>query len=387
MDVRCYRIGVLLSVSGPYGIPARSMADGVRIAIDQVNADPDLDVRLEPVFADPGGDNRRYHECAAAFLAGGIRHIVGCYTSSSRKEVIPLVEGRDALLWYPVHYEGFETAANVVYTGASPNHHIVPLIDYLVRAAGNKAFCVGSNYIWAWETNRIVREGLLPHGGSLVGEHYLPVGDTGEAIDAIIAAILDTQPDFISNALIGDSAYAFFRRFRAACQAAGIDQPSRFPVASSTLTEPELLAIGAEACDGHISSSVYFSSITSEANRRFVADFQAHGLPHVRISADAETTFVAVKLLAAALQNAGSDDPAAVIKALSRLRLDAPQGEVWLDPENLHAFLTPRIGRSRKDHTFEILTEAQGPEAPDPYLVRTMPRWDVLPAPVLRPVA
>ncbi len=126
------------------------------------------------------------------------------------------------------------------------------------------------------------------------------------------------------------------------------------------------------------------SSIASESNRRFVANFAAHGIPSTQITMDAETTFNAVKLLAASLHAAGTDQPQAVLEALRTQRLAAPQGEVWVDPQNLHAYLTPRIGRSRKDYTFEILAEAARPEAPDPYLIRTTPRWEGLPTPRLR---
>ena len=91
----------------------------------------------------------------------GLVHVVGCYTSSSRKEVLPLFEKHDGLLWYPSHYEGFESSDNVVYTGAAPNQHIVPLAEHLLRHYGTSAYCLGSNYIWAWENNKIMREAVL----------------------------------------------------------------------------------------------------------------------------------------------------------------------------------------------------------------------------------
>jgi urea transport system substrate-binding protein len=378
-----YRFGVLLSVTGPYGLPARSMVDGIKVALDQINSDPHLSVELEPVFVDPAGIDSRYYDLGAQLLADGIKQVVGCYTSSSRKEVLPLFENGNALLWFPMHYEGFETAANVVYTGASPNHHVTPLTKFLLERGSKRAFCVGSNYIWAWESNRILTETLIQSGGEVLGERLLPVGDTGESIDNAIDAILQTNPDFVFNTLIGDSAYHFYRRFRVACERLGIDQVTQFPIASCSLNEPELLAIGPAACDGHISSSVYFSSIASEVNRDFVASFERLGLDRTQVCADSETTFAAVRLLAAALHVAGSDHPAAVAKALAKIKLLAPQGEIWIDPRNFHVYATPRIGRSRKDFSFEVLAEAPVPEAPDPYLIKTTPTWEVL-APKLR---
>jgi ABC-type branched-subunit amino acid transport system substrate-binding protein len=377
MPKTTFRIGVLLSVSGPYGLPVRSMSDGIRIALDQINSDSALGIRLEPVFVDPAGQDHRYRELSAELLDSGIKQLVGCYTSSSRREVIPLIESGRGLLWYPMHYEGFETASNVVYTGASPNHHIIPLISYLLGRNLRNAFCVGSNYIWAWENNRILSEALFQNQGRVVAQRLLAVGDAGDAIDAAIQEILETSPDFVFNTLIGDSAYAFFRRFRAACEAVGIDQPARFPIASCTLNEPELLSIGPDACDGHISSSVYFSSLPGAANREFLRSFDERGIAPTQVCADAETTFVAIKLLARCINDAGTDDPSAVIGALQEQRLATPQGVVWVDPLNLHVYATPRIGLSKKDFTFQVISEAQGPEAPDPYLIKTTPRWEV----------
>ena len=221
----------------------------------------------------PGGDLSQYSALAATLLKRQIRHVVGCYTSSSRKEVIPLFEKHDALLWYPSHYEGFESSINVIYTGAAPNQHVLPLVEYLIQHHGHRAFCVGSNYIWAWENNRILRESVTARGGSVLAERYFAVGETdfNQAIEAIIAA----RPSFVFLTLIGTSAYQFFRDFRVACRARGIDQAREIPVASCSLSEPELEAIGEGAVDGHLSSSVYFCSIQSPANLRFLDAYQA----------------------------------------------------------------------------------------------------------------
>ena len=143
----------------------------------------------------------------------GLVHVVGCYTSSSRKEVLPLFEKHDGLLWYPSHYEGFESSDNVVYTGAAPNQHIVPLAEHLLRRYGTSAYCLGSNYIWAWENNKIMREAVQSAGGAVLAERYVPVGELD--FDGIIREILDCRPSFIFNTLIGDSAYTFFRPFGA----------------------------------------------------------------------------------------------------------------------------------------------------------------------------
>jgi ABC-type branched-subunit amino acid transport system substrate-binding protein len=361
------------------------MLGGARLAIEQINAAADLPVTLDPIELNPGGVPDAYRTGADTLLRSGVRHVVGCYTSSSRKDVIPYFEKHDALLWYPSHYEGFETSSNVVYTGAVPNQHLIPLVDHLLRHHGRRAFCVGSNYIWAWESNRVLRENLLKRGGSVVAERYCAVGETD--FDQIIAAILDTMPSFVFNTLIGTSSYAFLREFRRACRQRGIDQATAIPVASCTLSEPELEAIGAEAVDGHLSSSVYFSTIATPANARFVDAYEAARPDGPAACADAEASFVAVWLLARALADAGTQDVSAVRAAAIRQQIAAPQGLVWLDPETFHAFLTPRIGRSNANCRFDILGEAAEPVRPDPYLVWNSQRFGAPDATQLRLVS
>jgi branched-chain amino acid transport system substrate-binding protein len=381
---RKHRIGVMFSTTGSYRVIARSMLNGALLAFNEI-AQAGNALALEPVVVNPSGDLDRYRELSRELLKAGIRHVVGCYTSSSRKEVIPCFEKHDGLLWYPSHYEGFESSDNVIYTGASPNQHVLPLVDYLASRVGKRAFCVGSNYIWAWENNRIFREALTARGGVVVAERYLSVGDT--EFDQVISAILDQRPDFVFNNLIGTSAYAFFRAFRAACRARGIDQAAEIPVASCTLSEPELAEIGPDAIDGHLTSSVYFSSLDSPENATFVQAY-AEAFPDMPAAcADAEASYVAVKLLAAALEQADADDARSVRAAVANQRLAAPQGEVRIDPQTFHAWLTPRIGRSAVNGQFDVLLEARGPIAPDPYLVQSSPRFAVaMRSPVLRVV-
>lgn len=361
------------------------MLNGALLAVDEVNADAAFGVQVDPVVADPGGELGRYAPLCTELLNAGIRHVIGCYTSSSRKEIIPIVEKRDALLWYPSHYEGFETSANVVYTGAVPSQHILPLIGYVLQRSSPRVFCVGSNYIWAWENNRILREAMLVHGGSVVGERCVPVGEVD--LDGVVQAILAARPGFVFSTLIGDSAYRFFSLFRAACTAQGINQAQAMPVISCSLSEPELMEIDPEARDGHISASVYFSSVRRPESARFVAAYDRRFPSGPAASADAEASYIAVKLLASALRAAETDAAQAVLHAAARQVLQAPQGEVRLDKDNMHAFLTPRIGRSRRDGCFDILHEAAVPVRPDPYLVHSTPRFGLPPAPRLRVVS
>jgi ABC-type branched-subunit amino acid transport system substrate-binding protein len=378
------QVGFLFSSTGSYELVSRSMLNGALLAAEEVTASG-LGIRIEPSVLNPGGDLSQYSALTAALLKRNIRHVVGCYTSSSRKEVIPLFEKHDALLWYPSHYEGFESSTNVVYTGAAPNQHVLPLVEYLLQHHGHRAFCVGSNYIWAWENNRILRESVTARGGSVLAERYFAVGETD--FHQVIEAIIEARPSFVFLTLIGTSAYQFFRDLRAACRARGIDQAREIPVASCSLSEPELEAIGDDAVDGHLSSSVYFCSIQSPENLRFLEAYESRNPEGPTASADAEASYNAVWLLACGAAAAQTDDPRAIKAEIVRQHLDAPQGKVWIDEQTLHAYLTPRIGRSNRNAKFDLVSEARAPVQPDPYLVHNSSRFEAAAAPSLRLVS
>jgi ABC-type branched-subunit amino acid transport system substrate-binding protein len=379
-------IGLLFSTSGPYGTIGRAMQNGSQLAIDEINADPSFPFMLESVSVNPDGRNSNYAEMASRLLTGDrLVHIVGCYTSSSRKEVLPYFEKYDGLLWYPSHYEGFESSEHIIYAGAAPNQHIIPLAEYLLQRCGSRAFCIGSNYIWAWENNKIMREIVQAAGGVVLSERYFPVGEID--FKSVIDQIIDASPSFIFNTLIGVSAYSFFRAFRRAAFERGIDQPQAMPIASCSLAEPELIEIGPEACAGHVSSSVYFESVDTPANKAFVAAFRGRFPEGGPTSADAEASYLTIHLLARAIRRAHTADPFAVRAALPHIVIKAPQGEVHVDRDNRHCYLTPRIGVSNATGGFDIIYEAARPVKPDPYLVwHEFKGSAVLRPPVLRVV-
>ena len=359
-------IGLLISQSGSYDAVSRAIHAGAVLAIEEINASADRSVAIAPVSIDPAGRLSGYVDGARVMLQDhGLKHVMGCYTSSSRKEVLPLFEKADALLWYPSHYEGFETSENIVYSGAAPNQHIVPLTRHLLRQFGTRGWMVGSNYIWAWENNRILREAIAASGGTVLGERYFPVGETdlGDVVEQIVA----DRPDFVFTTLIGQSGFTFLKMLRAAAEEAGINQPLEMPAASCSLSEAELPLLGA-AASGHLSSSVYFSTIASVENRRFVALWNARFGQMGQASADAESAYVAVHLLARAAERAESAGFEEVREAVRDLTFDAPQGRVTVDGDNLHCWMRPRIGRSRSDGSFDILVEYPVALPPDPYL-------------------
>lgn len=367
MGTTAIPLGLMFSRQGPYAAVGTTMFRGAQLAVHEIAQDAGYDFHFDIHSVEPGGRDHGYVSAARDLLAvPGLTHVVGCYTSSSRKEVLPVFEKRDAVLWYPSHYEGFETSETIVYTGAAPNQHVVPLTHFILSEGGRRAFMLGSNYIWAWENNRIMRDILGRNGGQVLAERYLPVDEV--EMDEIVDLILRHRPDFIFSTLIGESAYSFFRCLRRKCLAAGVDQPRDLPVLSCSLAEFELPLIG-DACDGHVSSSVYFSSVQTDANDRFLTAWDQMYPGAGQTSADAESSYIAVHMLARAIRQAGTAEPQAVLRALSTVSFDAPQGLVRIDPENRHSYLWPRIGRSRSDGTFEILHSSNRLVRPDPYLV------------------
>jgi branched-chain amino acid transport system substrate-binding protein len=186
-------------------------------------------------------------------------------------------------------------------------------------------------------------------------------------LEDVVSQIIADRPDFVFTTLIGQSGFALLKMLRAAAEAAGIDQPREMPAASCSLSEAELPLLGA-AASGHLSSSVYFSTIDSPENRRFVARWSARFGHMGQASADAEAAYVAVHLLTRAAERAGSTGFEEVREAVRDLTFDAPQGRVTVDKDSLHCWMRPRIGRSRSDGTFDILEEHPVALRPDPYL-------------------
>jgi urea transport system substrate-binding protein len=356
-------LGLVFSRSGPYAMMGREMEKSALMAVDEVNQSEEFDFTFTPHLRDPGGKVAAYHTaCDDLIRAHQVEHIVGCYTSASRKQVIPIVERTERLLWHPARYEGFESSDNVIYVGAAPNHTVVPLVRHMLENISSDVFCVGSNYVWTWETNRVLREIVTSAGGRILAERLLELGET--AVDHIVKEIVDRRPPAIFNTLVGESSYAFMRTLHQASARAGLS----LPVLSCSLCEPELKLIGSAASVGCIASSAYFESIDGPENRAFVTRWKSRHGTDSHVSVDSQSTYVCVMLLARAIRRAGSSDVAAVRRAAANHCYDSPQGPIWVDPDNNHCFLTPRLARSVPGCEFKIFWEADAPERPDPYL-------------------
>lgn len=360
-------VGILYSVSGHYGSIGREMLNGIMLAIEEVNADDSLDFSLAPIVCDPGCQLENYYRyCRDLLHSHGVKHIVGCYTSASRKLILPLVEGANALLWHTARYEGFESSDHVMYLGAAPNQHVLPMLDYVFAHYPREVYHVGSNYIWSEEIDRITRETVEARGGKMIASEFLPLGETD--VLPIIQDILARRPPVILITLVGISAYRFFQLWKTMMPEHPFLREAAPARLSLTLCEREVAMIGAEALEGCLVSAVYFHSIANAQNEQFVARYHQRFGEQATTTVDAEAAWMSGHFLARGIQASGSDDPALVKEAIYGYELDAPNGVTRINRENNHASLTPRLARIGADGQFHLLWQAASPVTPDPWL-------------------
>lgn len=361
-----WKIGLLFSTTGVTSIIEQSQLNGALLALDQINARGGVRGRLlEAVTYDPGSIVTKYGELAERLIVEDkVSVIFGCYMSSSRKEVLPNVERRNALFFYPTLYEGFEYSPNVIYGGACPNQNSVPLANYLMSAYGKRIFFVGSNYIYPYESNRVMRNVLRQGGGEVVGERYFDLETRADGFRAVLEEIQDAKPDAIFSTIVGQSCIEFYRAYHAAGGDGRV-----CPIASLTTNEGEISAIGAEAAVGHITAAPYFRSISSLANRRFLNAYEQKFGSTIDVTSCCEAAYSQVHLFAAALEETGEMDTDCLREALLGEAFDAPQGQIKIDPDNNHTYLQSRIAMVNAEGEFEVDLKVRRAIKPDPYLV------------------
>ncbi len=358
-------VGVLFSQTGATAVVEKTQRQAVLLAIEEINQSGGLNGReIVPICADPRSDPRQFRHEAKEMVQAGIKIIFGCYMSSTRRAVLQVIEQSDALLFYPTLYEGFEFSPNCVYSGAAPNQNSIVLADYLLESYGDRFYFVGSNYVFPYESNRIMRDLIQNCGGRVLDERYIPLVPKADDIDRIIAEIATCAPAVVFSTVVGDAARALYQAY----DMAGFDR-ALMPIGSLTTGEAEIAAMGAEAGEGHITSAPYFCSITSPENRRFVAAYRSRFGQDAPISACAEAAYFQVHLFAEAARLSGSTARAELLEALAKVELAAPQGSVKVDSRNHHTFLTPRVARVDAAGVFEIVYELKRPLRPDPYMV------------------
>lgn len=367
-DNDAWRIGVLFSKSGVTSVIERTQLNGVLLAAHEINEEGGVNGRpLEPVVYDPGSEAQRYGRLAERLLVqDDVNVLFGCYMSSSRKEVVPIVERYNGLLFYPTLYEGFEYSANVYYGGAAPNQNSVPLAIYLMENYGRRFYFIGSDYIYPRESNRVMRHIVREGQGEVIEEKYLPLDADENAYRTVIRDVRDKQPDVIFSTVVGDATAMLYRAYAEE----GLDS-QRMPIGSLTTSEAEIAAMGAEAGAGHITSAPYFSALDTESSRRFVQAYERlfHDQETVPITSCCEAAYFQVKILAHALKRAEKMETEALKRELGGAEYRAPQGIVKIDPDNNHTYLHARIGRVGPDGRFKIQTEVAKTIKPDPYLV------------------
>ncbi len=371
------RIGALFSRTGVTAVIERSQFIGTRLAVEEINEAGGIDGReLELVAYDPESRSERFQQLAERLVQDDeVRVIFGCYMSSTRKAVMPVVERWNALLLYPTLYEGFEYSRNVIYTGAAPNQNSVQLAEYMLRMFGTRVYMIGSDYVYPYETNRIMTDLLLERGGEKVAERYLPLNAPWRDYLAVAKQIRTASPDFIFSTVVGEGTTHLHRAFAEV----GLESTTT-PIASLTTCEAEVQAMGRELARGHITSAVYFETVAGEANRRFVERCRRRFGEDLRTNMCLEAAYFQVHLLANALRKVGSDNVRELLRVLPGSEFAAPQGTVRIDEDNHHTYLTPRIGRVDDSGGFEIIEESVQWVRPDPYLVDyTLEDWSNVP--------
>ena len=366
-------VGVLHSQTGPIAVSEQAMIDAERLAFEEINAAGGLLGRpIKWIVADGASDWPTFAREADRLIdEEDVTVLFGCWTSASRKSVLPVLEKSDHLLIYPMAYEGLESCPNVIYTGAAPNQQITPAVQWCQSVLNaRRFFLLGSDYIWPHCVNAIISDQLMGLGVEKVAEKYVPFGSTD--LKSYVQEIVDTQPDVILCSVVGDSAIAFFRELREA----GIS-PDDIPVITFAIAEDELRSTNHADMVGHYAAWNYFQSIDSEENRRFVSAFKK------RYGADRVTSDViaaaynSVYLWANAVRESGNTDVQQVRNALRQQSLNAPEGIIAVDPSTQHTWRPVYIGRIKEDAQFDIVWSSNVSVRPVPYpITRSKTSWD-----------
>lgn len=356
-------VGLLFSLTGAVAVVERTLHDAALLAIEEINADGGIHgMQLRPIIEDPASDPATYADRARRLvIRDECVSVFGSYTSASRQAVLPVVEQRNNLYWYPTLYEGRECSRNVMYGGAVPNQQQRDFVPWLAEKFGGRFYLIGNNYVYPREENNVCKIILEEIGGEAVHEEYVPMGHSD--FSSVINRIRSEEPDVIFCTLVGDSDVAFQRQFHSA----GFD-PEELPVASLTRSEVEVQAMGGEAAAGHFSSAPYFMGHSSPENERFVeAYLSKYGSDQVTHFVS-EAAYFQVYQFKAAVEKLDPAEitPAAIREAAVGLTTMAPQGEVVID-ENLHTHLWPKIAQWKSDGQAEVLVQSEDRIAPEPY--------------------
>ena len=369
------RVGLLHSLQGTMRNAEYKLVEAEELAIAEINAAGGVLIkgrryRIVPVRRDGASDWDVFAEQASRLIDQDQAVVLfGGWTSASRKAMLPVVEAKDSLLFYPISYEGQECSKNIFYTGAIPNQQSEPATRFMLRrspAAGKPFFLVGSDYVFPRTSHAITKQQLQVLGGSVAGESYLPLGEVWN-ISPLVSLIKKAMPDggAIINHLNGDQNIVFFNRLRDM----GVTPENGYHVMSYTILEDEIDQIGAELLQGHYVASNYLMSVPTAESRRFIKAFKARYGDERVVTDPQESAYNMVYLWKAAAEKANSFEPVAVRKALVGVSFAAPQGKVKVMP-NHHLAQTVRIGkisRSGQVKIVEVSPDVVEPQAWNQY--------------------
>ena len=357
------KVGILHSLSGTMSISEVAVQDAELLAIEEINAASGvLGQQIEPIVEDGASDWPTFAEKAEKLLTTDeVAAVFGGWTSASRKAMLPVFEGLDGLLFYPVQYEGLEASPNIFYTGATTNQQIIPALDYIKEQGMTSVYLVGSDYVFPRTANKIINAYAAANGLEIVGEDYLPLGDTNVA--TIVSKVLDAEPDIVFNTLNGDSNVAFFKELTAKG-----NSPDRIQTISVSVAEEEVAGIGLENIEGHLTAWNYYQLTDLPKNEEFVAAFKAE-YGEDRVTADPiEAGYNAVYIWAAAAEKGCSFEVADIQENAKNLELETPEGLLTVSDWNQHVFKTARIGQVNADGLIDEIWASDGPIEPDPCL-------------------
>ncbi len=368
------KVGVMYSTTGTIAIVEKSLQDATFLALEQINTNTGpwegngegIEGRkIQKVVVNPDSNWDLYNQMSKRLIdEDQVVCVLGCYTSASRKSVLPVFEEKDSILYYPVYYEGNECSSNVFYTGAAPNQQITDSIPYCYENFGPRGFFIGSDYIYPKESNRIAKAELEKAGGTVVGDEYAALGTT-EFI-TIINKIKQAKPDFVLSNLVGDSIPAFYRQYKDA----GITA-DQIPIMAYPTTEEEIQAMGPEYAEGHYTSFNYFQTVDTPENKAFVQQFkEKFGDSRVTngvMEAAYLQTFFMAQAMQKILKEGGEINTKTLREATRGQTFNAPQGLVKIDPENYHTYLYSRIGKWGSDGQAEIVFATPAAVKPIPW--------------------
>nr|PZN03209.1 MAG: urea ABC transporter substrate-binding protein [Pseudomonadota bacterium] len=356
-------VGQLHSATGTMAISEMGSIQAEQLAIEQINAMGGvLGRKIRIIQEDGASDWPTFAEKARKLLVNDkVAAVFGCWTSASRKAVLPIFEKENGLLYYPTFYEGLEQSKNVIYTGQEATQQIIAGLDWIAKEKGAKTFyLIGSDYIWPRTSNKIARkhiENVLK--GQVVGEEYYPLGHT--QFGSLINKIKLKKPDVVYAIVVGGSNVAFYKQLRAA----GVT-PDKQTLLTISVTEDEMLGIGGENVEGFYAAMKYFQSLDNPNNRKFVEAFKAKYGPKSVIGDVTQAAYLGPWLWKAAVERAGSFDVDKVVAASPGIELKtAPEGYVKVH-ENHHLWSKTRIGVAQKDGQFKVIWESDLIE-PNPF--------------------